>query len=114
MVSFFRDLTTALSICGHELLHIQFHNTYWGEIEKQIGKEKTADLKEALTVLLNIEFKDLWFIEDKGYDIHKELRNFISEEWKKERNFKILMNKCVTYLKEGRNTHITEEDKRTV
>lgn len=100
MVSFFRDLTTALSICGHELLHIQFHNTYWGEIEKQIGKEKTADLKEALTVLLNIEFKDLWFIEDLGYDSHKELREFIAQEWGKKRDFDNLLSKSVMYLKD--------------
>lgn len=98
MVSFFRDLLSVLSVCGHELLHIQFHNTYWEEIEKQIGEEKTADLKEALTVLLNLEFKDLWFVEDRGYDIHKKLRDFISNEWKKEKDFEILLKKCVNYF----------------
>lgn len=98
MVSFFRDLTSALSTCGHELIHIQFHNTYWNDVEKQIGKEKTADLKEALTVLLNLEFKDLWFVEDRGYDVHKELRNFIADEWKKEKDFEVLLKRCVDYL----------------
>ena len=99
MVSFFRDILNVLCTSGHELLHIQFHNTYWNQIEEQIGKEKTADLKEALTVLLNLEFKDLWFVEDRGYDVHKELREFISEEWKKEKDFDVLMKKCVEYLK---------------
>ncbi len=99
MISFFRDLLSALSICGHELFHIQFHNTYWDDVEKQIGKEKTADLKEALTVLLNLEFKDLWFVEDRGYDPHKKLRNFIAEEWKNENDFERLLERCVEYLK---------------
>jgi len=101
MVSFFRDLTGALSTCGHELIHIQFHNTYWNDIERQTGKEKTADLKEALTVLLNLEFKDLWFVEDKGYEPHKELREFIEKEWQKKKDFDVLMKKCVTYLKKN-------------
>ncbi|MDD5012571.1 MAG: hypothetical protein PHQ66_02930 [Candidatus Nanoarchaeia archaeon] len=100
MVSFFRDILSALKTCGHEIMHIQFHNTYWNEIEKQIGKEKTADLKEALTVLLNLEFKDLWFAEDNGYDVHRELRKFISDKWKKEKDFEVLLEKSVEYLKE--------------
>ncbi len=99
MVSFFRDISNALKTCGHELIHIQFHNTYWDKVEKQIGKEKTSDLKEALTVLLNLEFKDLWFVEDRGYDVHKELRKFITEEWEKEKDFEKLLNKCINYLK---------------
>ena len=99
MISFFRDLSSVLSTCGHELIHIQFHNTYWADVEKEIGREKTADLKEALTVLLNLEFKDLWFVEDRGYDVHKELRNFISDEWKKEKDFEKLLDKCIKYLK---------------
>jgi len=99
MFSFFRDLPSVLSVCGHELLHMQFHNTYWNYAEKEIGKEKTADLKEALTVLLNLEFKDLWFVEDRGYETHKELRNFIVGEWTKEKDFEKLLKKCIDYLK---------------
>lgn len=98
--SFFNSFPQALITAGHEIMHIQFHNTYWKDIEKQIGKEKTADLKEALTVLLNIEFRDLWFSEDKGYEIHQKLRTFISEEWKKNKNFDVLMVKCIEYLKQ--------------
>lgn len=99
MISFFSSIPKALSTCGHEIMHLYFHKFYWDKIEKQIGKEKTADLKEALTVLLNLEFKDLWFIEDQGYNSHRTLREFISEEWKKEKDLEILLNKCVKYLK---------------
>jgi len=101
MVSFFNNNLNALVTCGHEIMHIQFHKTYWDKIENKVGNEKIADLKEALTVLLNIEFRDLWFVEDKGYDPHKELRKFIEDEWKKEKDFDILMNKCVIYLQKN-------------
>jgi len=99
MISFFRDLTHVLCTSGHEIMHIQFHNIYWKKIEKEIGKEKTADLKEALTVLLNLEFQDLWFVDDIGYEPHQKLRKFIEEEWKKEPDFDILIKKCIKYLK---------------
>ena len=97
--NFFSPLVTILSTTAHEIMHLQFHNTYWDGVEKRIGMEKTKDLKEALTVLLNLEFKDLWFVEDKGYEMHKELRQFIVQEWKKEKDFEVLLNKCINYLK---------------
>lgn len=98
MISIFYSIPQVLQTAAHEIMHIQFHNTYWEEIEREIGREKTADLKEALTVLLNLEFKDLWFVEDKGYKPHKKLRNFIIKEWKKEPDFDVLLEKCVDYL----------------
>ncbi len=97
--NFFSPLSGILQTAAHEIMHLQFHNTYWSKIEKQIGEGKTADLKEALTVLLNLEFKDLWFIQDNGYEIHQELRKFIVEEWKKEKDFENLINKCIAFLK---------------
>ncbi len=98
MVNFFSSIPSALQTIGHEIMHLQFHKYFWENIEKQIGKEKTADLKEALTVLLNLEFRDLWFVEDKGYKPHKELRDFISKEWKKEKNFENLLKKSINYI----------------
>ena len=99
MISFFRPLLHVLNTTGHEIMHIQFHNTYWDYVEKQLGKEKTADLKEALTVLLNLEFGDLWFVYDIGYEPHKELRKFIEKQWKKNPDFDILLDKCIKYIK---------------
>ena len=99
MFSLFYSLSKSLQTCGHEIMHLYFHKFYWKYVEKKIGKEKTADLKEALTVLLNLEFKDLWFIEDKGYEKHKELRNFIIDEWKKKKDFEKVLEKCIEYLK---------------
>ncbi len=99
MFSFFAALPNSLKTCGHEIMHLYFHRFYWKNIEKEIGKEKTGDLKEALTVLLNLEFKDLWFVEDEGYEEHKELREFITQEWKNNKDFEKLLEKCVEYLK---------------
>ncbi|MFA4953464.1 MAG: hypothetical protein WC584_04540 [Candidatus Pacearchaeota archaeon] len=99
MVSLFFSLPQALETTAHEIMHIHFHEYYWKNVEKKIGKEKTGDLKEALTVLLNLEFYDLWFSVDKGYEKHQELRKFIEEEWKKEKDFDILLEKCINYLK---------------
>jgi hypothetical protein len=99
MFSLFYSLPHALKTCGHEIMHLYFHKFYWKGIEKKIGKEKTSDLKEALTVLLNLEFKDLWFVEDTGYKSHEGLRAFIEEKWKEEKDFKNLLEKCIKYLK---------------
>jgi hypothetical protein len=98
MFSLFYSLPHQLKTCGHEIMHLYFHKYYWDEIELKIGKEKTGDLKEALTVLLNLEFKDLWFVEDKGYNSHKNLRDFIVEEWKKEKDFEKILGNCTKYL----------------
>ena len=99
MFSLFYSLPSTLQTCGHEIMHLYFHRFYWETITKKVGKDKTADLKEALTVLLNLEFKDLWFAEDKGYEPHQTLRKFIEKEWKKKKDFNVLMEKCVKYLK---------------
>ena len=101
MISSLYNLQKAVATCGHEIMHLYFHEFYWTSVEKEIGEEKTAHLKEALTVLLNLEFKDLWLINDEGYSEHKELREFISGEWKKEKDFENLIRKCVAYLKEN-------------
>jgi len=98
MDSLLYNLPKAVVSIGHELLHIHFHDYYFKDIEKQIGKDKTHDLREALTVLLNLEFKDILIGFDEGYEQHKELRNFIAQEWNQEKNFDKLLEKCTLKL----------------
>jgi len=102
MVSIFQPLPKVMEVAGHELMHIHFHNTHWEKVEKEIGQEKTSDLKEALTVLLNIEFKDLWFMRDggKNNESQQKLRNFIKKTWKEKQDFDYLIDKCVEYLQD--------------
>jgi len=38
-------------------------------------------------------------LKHKGYPKHEKLREFIEKEWKKEPDFKNLLEKCVEFLK---------------
>ena len=101
-VTFFAGIPNILEIAGHELMHLHFHHSkYWKICEKEFGNKKTHDLKEALTVLLNLEFRDLWILEDRGYPNHIELRKFISQQWKKEKNFDKLIDKSIKWIKKN-------------
>ncbi|KKQ55654.1 MAG: hypothetical protein US74_C0025G0001 [Parcubacteria group bacterium GW2011_GWA2_38_13] len=71
----------------HELLHFQTH-TYWEKIIKEkLAEEEFNNLKEALTVILDEEFKDIMECEDGGYKDHKALRERILCQWKEDKNF---------------------------
>jgi hypothetical protein len=101
-VNLFWGVPVILEVTGHELMHIQFHNSkYWNLCEKELGFTKTHDLKEALTILLDLEFRDLWIIEDGGYASHKKLREYIAKEWKKEKNFDKLINNSIKWIKKN-------------
>jgi hypothetical protein len=89
-------------IAGHELMHIHLHNTdWWKRVKRKMGQEKTHDLKEALTELLNLEFRNLWIVEDKGYPNHAKLREFISKKWKKDKDFDKLTDNCIKWIKKN-------------
>lgn len=84
---------------AHEIFHIYFHKYFENGILEKLGVEKIHELKEALTVILNLDFSDLWFpFKDKGYANHEKLRAFISNEWEKDKNFEKLLENCVNYL----------------
>lgn len=85
-------------IIMHELWHFY---TWYGlgeDQQEKLGMQKYNDLKESLTVLLNIECKDLLpeRIIDIGYPVHKEIREKILEFWKKDKNIKNLWNYLVS------------------
>ena len=101
MVSFLSNLNNALKILGHEIMHLHFHKYYFEDLSRKIGKEKTHEIKEALTVLLNLEFMDLWDSYDQGYEAHKELRELIAENWNKTKNFELLISKAVEFVSLG-------------
>ncbi len=82
----------------HELWHFYTWHGLGIDQEEKIGKAKYNDLKEALTVLLNVECKDLLpeGVQDGGYPQHQELRNHILEYWQSDRNLKKLWNHIQT------------------
>lgn len=97
---FFVSFPTASSrkVAMHELWH--FYTWYkFGVIwEDKIGKQKYNDIKEALTVLINIECADLLpeRIYDIGYPQHKELRERIVKLWTAEKDMNKLWNNLVS------------------
>jgi len=98
-VSLKRPLLQAMRICGHELLHLCIDNLYGDWIRRRIGEDKFDFLNESLTVLLNLEFRDLWYVKDIGYAKNKNLRNLIATEWTNEKDFEKLLEGCINYLK---------------
>lgn len=72
----------------HELWHFYTWYGLGADQEKELGKERYNDLKEALTILLNVECKDLLpeGITDSGYPQHKEIRDKILEFWSKDKD----------------------------
>ena len=71
----------------HELWHFYTWDKF-GANQKEIGNEKYNDMKEALTVLLNIECASLLpkGVIDSGYPQHQELRDKIVLLWKENSN----------------------------
>lgn len=72
----------------HELWHFY---TWYGlgtHQEETLGKHKYNDLKEALTVLLNVECGDLLppGAIDAGYPQHQQIRGKILEYWKTDKH----------------------------
>lgn len=72
----------------HELWHFYTWYKYGVVWEEKIGRQEYNEIKEALTVLLNEECKDLLpdGIIDTGYPQHQELRRKISDIWRKEKD----------------------------
>lgn len=84
----------------HELWHFY---TWYGlgeDQEGRLGKQKYNDLKESLTVLLNIECKDLLpeGVLDMGYPQHSEIRQRVVEHWHKDKNIHNLWNHLINFL----------------
>ncbi|GEM_PF-317471 len=76
----------------HELLHFQTYAYWENKCLKKLTKEEFENLKEALTVILNEEFMDLIIWPDKGYKIHKKLREGVLKFWRANKNFDKLID----------------------
>jgi hypothetical protein len=86
-------------ICAHELLHMQFIRWFQTKCS-ELTKKQEDDLREALTFLLNEkEFIDLISVRDGGYPLHQKLREKLSEEWRKTRDFDKFLPKAIEITK---------------
>ena len=99
MVSMWHSIPSQITTIGHELSHFQFLHYYGKYCRRFLSKEKTEDLKEALTFLLNTDFNDLILSEDIGYPSHKKLRARLKQIWLREKNFKKFLDKAIKIVK---------------
>jgi hypothetical protein len=80
----------------HELWHFFTYAKFGTQIE-EIGSKRFNDMKEALTVLLNIECADLMGgAIDKGYEQHILLREKISFMWNNQKNIEQIWSTLVS------------------
>ena len=83
---------TFINVFVHELLHFQTIYYFKTEIVEKVSDKDFENFKEALTVILNVEFKELLTQHDRGYKIHRKLREKLLHYWSKERNFSKLID----------------------
>lgn len=87
--NFFYVSTNPVNIPGtvmHELWHFYTWEKFGKKEMVRLGINKYNDIKEALTVLLNLECSDLMTIKDPGYPQHQDLRKIIADMWLKTKN----------------------------
>ncbi len=82
----------------HELLHFFTYEAFGAKLlAQEDSREKYNDIKEALTELLNTEFKDLMDGQvDRGYAQHQDLRLRVREYWGWDKN----MGRLIQHLLE--------------
>ncbi|MCF7820094.1 MAG: hypothetical protein K9M44_01330 [Candidatus Pacebacteria bacterium] len=96
-----KTLPYQLEIFIHELLHFQYFQ-YFGEgVWNKLGAKGHADIKEAMTVIINEEFSDITHVKDEGYEIHKNLRKKLLEIWLSCKNMDEFMNQAILYYKKN-------------
>lgn len=78
----------------HELMHFWTWYAFRGYVDSnKIDAAQYNDIKESLTVLLNIEFRDLMGDAiDNGYPQHQQMRATIEEEWRKSKDIRKVFN----------------------
>jgi len=99
MISMWHSIPWNITTICHEIFHLQFLYYYEKYCRKLISQRKLDDLKEALTFILDTDFKDLLISEDRGYPAHKELRKKLKEIWKKDKNFDRFLDKAIKIVK---------------
>lgn len=78
----------AIDIATHEMMHFMFHKYYWKVcLDKGLSSKQIWAIKEAFTVLLNLECSSMRFELDRGYPEHKNIREAIEKSWKNNHNF---------------------------
>lgn len=101
MVSFWHSTPFSITTICHEIMHLQFLHYYQNYLKKEGLKDnQIEDLKEALTFLLSEpEFEEIILSDDFGYPEHIQLRKKLRNIWRKDKNFKNLIDRAVLIIK---------------
>lgn len=86
----------------HEILHFQYFQYFGERVWDEIGKEKHAVLKEAMTVIINEEFQDITSEKETGYDLYKKLGNQLLNIWKNTKNMDQFIDQAILLMKQSK------------
>ena len=85
-------------------MHFVFHKHFHKQWQKKFSlkDDQMWAVKEATTVLLNVEAEDLMFSLDKGYPDHKKIRLKIKNDWNRYKNFEKVLDNVCGYVKKNK------------
>jgi hypothetical protein len=94
----------AINTAMHEIMHLIFFYYYFNKWMDKflLTWSQMWAIKESFTVLLNIECADLRIKKDNGYAGHEKVREKISKDWKKYKNFEKVLDKACEYVKKNK------------
>lgn len=82
------------AIIMHEIFHFYTYYVFYDLIK---DPSKFNEIKESLTVILNLEFYDLMNGRvDRGYLQHQQLRDYISNLWLEDKNIGKIIKKILS------------------
>jgi len=96
-LSLYHPISKNFTLIAHELAHFIFYQHYENYCKsKGLNENQFQDLKESMTVLLNLEdFDQLLLVDDGGYPNHQKLRKFIFETYLQNRDFVETLDKAI-------------------
>ena len=91
----------AIHIAMHEIMHSYFHKYFMEEYKEkfELNDEQIWVVKEALTILLDLEFNEIRMFPDKGKQGHEILREKIKEDWLKYKDIIKVLDEACFYIK---------------
>jgi len=103
MISMWHSIPWNITTICHEIFHLQFLHYYAKYCRKFLSEKKLDGLKEALTFILDTDFKDLLLCKDKGYPAHQKLRKELRKIWGEDKNFDRFLDKAIKIVGKNKN-----------
>lgn len=93
----------AIHTAMHEIMHVYFNEYFLEECKNkfQLNNEQIYTVKEAVTVILNIEFEDIRMFTEKDRPGHEQIREKIGKDWLEYRDLRKVLDEAYNYIKKG-------------